>query len=416
MIYLKLLGESFLFALNALRANLLRTILSLVGVTIGILLIISVLTVVDSLERSINDSLSALNKDNMDIRQFPYEFGPEFAWWDYFRRPYCTWEEFQFLSDNLEHAEGITIFAAKGGEILKSGNSSSNQVILIGSSYSFQDVYEVDVENGRYFRPEEDAGGRNVAIIGHRIATDLFQDRDPLGKTIVLKGQKMVVIGKLREQGEGLFGGDSDDDKVYIPYRTIRKLYYSGRNTGMESRISMKGREDDTNLENLEWETRGLLRKIRALKPKEKDNFSLNRQEALIKLFGGFFSAMKLAGWFIGGFSILVGGFGTANIMFVSVRERTHIIGIQKSLGAKNYFILFQFLFESIFLCLIGGTIGLFIVFLLSLISLGSLDLILSLGNIILGISISTIIGVVAGIIPAIQASRMDPVIAIRTQ
>ena len=416
MIYLKLLGESFLFALNALRANLLRTILSLVGVTIGILLIISVLTVVDSLERGINSSLSALNKNNMDIRQFPYTFGPDFAWWEYFRRPYATWEEYEYLSENLENAEGITIFAATGGGVVKSGNSSSNNVILIGCSYSFKDVYEVNVESGRYFTNEEDLGGRNVALIGHRIAKEVFQDRNPIGQTIVIKGQKLRVVGKLKEEGEGLFGGDSDDDQVYVPYRTIKKMYYSGRNSGIESRISMKGKETDTNLEALEWETRGLLRRIRGLKPKEKDNFSLNRQEALINLFGGFFSAMKLAGWFIGGFSILVGGFGTANIMFVSVRERTHIIGIQKSLGAKNYFILFQFLFESVFLCLIGGAIGLFIVFLLSLISLGSLDLVLSLENIILGTSIATIIGVVAGIIPAIQASRMDPVIAIRTQ
>ncbi len=255
-----------------------------------------------------------------------------------------------------------------------------------------------------------------MAIIGHRIAEDLFQDRNPIGKVIKLKGQKFHVIGKLREEGEGFLGGDSADDQAFIPYRTIRTMFYSGRNTGMESRISLKGYETDTNLEKLEWEVRGLMRKVRGLRPKEKDNFSLNRQEALIKLFGGFFSVMKLAGWFIGGFSILVGGFGTANIMFVSVRERTNIIGIQKSLGAKNYFILFQFLFESIFLCLVGGGIGLLFVYLLSFISLGSLDIVLSLGNVVLGVTISTIIGVVAGIIPAIKASRMDPVIAIRTQ
>jgi putative ABC transport system permease protein len=416
MIYLKLLGESFLFAINSLRSNLLRTILSLVGVTIGILLIISVLTVVDSLERSINDSLSALNKNNMDIRQFPYEFGPDFAWWDYFRRPYSTWEEYEYLRDNLENVEGITILAATGGGIVKSGNSSSNNVVVIGASHSLKDVYEINVEAGRYFTPEEDEAGRNVALIGHRVAQDIFQDRNPIGKVIIVKGQKLTVIGTLKEEGEGLLGGNSNDDQLYVPYRTIKKMYYSGRNTGIESRISMKGKESDTNLEALEWETRGLLRRIRGLKPKEKDNFSLNRQEALIKLFGGFFTAMKVAGWFIGGFSILVGGFGTANIMFVSVRERTHIIGIQKSLGAKNYFILFQFLFESIFLCLLGGGIGLFIVFLLSFINLGSLDLVLSFGNVLVGTTISTVIGVVAGIVPAIQASRMDPVIAIRTQ
>lgn len=416
MIFLKLLGESFLFAFNALRSNLLRTVLSLVGVTIGILLIISVLTVVDSMERSINESLSALNKENMDIRRFPYDFGPNFAWWDYFRRPFTTYEEYEFLRDNLENVKGITIFAATGGEIIKYKSSASTGVSMFGVSHSYKDVYEIQIEKGRYFTPQEDEGGRNVAIIGHRIADELFRDGDPIGKIIKIKGRRFYVIGKIKEQGEAFLGGNSEDESVYIPYKTIKQMYYSGRTDGIETLISMKGLETDTNLEQLEWETRGLLRKVRGLKPREKDNFSLNRQEALIKLFGGFFTVMKIAGWFIGGFSILVGGFGTANIMFVSVRERTHIIGIQKSLGAKNYFILFQFLFESIFLCIIGGGIGLLIVWLLSFISLGSLDLVLSWGNLLLGITVSSIIGVVAGIIPAIKASRMDPVIAIRTQ
>lgn len=416
MIFLKLLGESLLFAVNALRSNLLRTILSLVGVTIGILLIISVLTVVDSMERSINDSLSSLNKNNMDIRRFPYEFGPDFAWWDYFRRPFTTWEEYEFLKENLENAEGITIFAATGGEIVKHKSSSSRGVTMFGISHSYKDVYELPVETGRFFTNQEDEAGRNVAIIGHKIADDLFKGADPIGKMISIKGKKFHVIGKIKEQGEAFLGGNSDDESVYIPYKTIKQMYYSGRNRGIETLISMKGMESDENLEKLEWETRGLLRKVRGLKPKEKDDFSLNRQEALITLFGSFFSVMKIAGWFIGGFSILVGGFGTANIMFVSVRERTHIIGIQKSLGAKNYFILFQFLFESIFLCILGGGIGLLFVWLLSFISLGSLDIVLSWGNLLLGITISSIIGIVAGIIPAIKASRMDPVIAIRTQ
>lgn len=416
MIFFKLLGESFRFALNALRSNLLRTILSLTGVTIGILLIISVLTVVDSMERSINDSLSALNKNNMDIRRFPYTFGPDFAWWDYIKRPFTTWEEFEFLRDNLENAAGVTIFAVTNGELVKKGNNSSSNVTMIGVSHTYKDVYELRLENGRYFTLQEDEAGRNVAIIGHRVADDLFNGRDPIGEIISIKGQKFYVIGKLKEEGEGFLGGGSDDDNIFIPFRAIKKMYYSGRNTGIETLISMKGFESDENLEKLEWETRGYLRKVRGLKPKEKDDFSLNRQEALIKLFGGFFAIMKVAGWFIGGFSILVGGFGTANIMFVSVRERTHIIGIQKSLGAKNYFILFQFLFESIFLCIVGGGIGLLIVWGLSFISLGSLDLVLSFGNLVLGITISSIIGVVAGIIPAIKASRMDPVIAIRTQ
>jgi putative ABC transport system permease protein len=244
----------------------------------------------------------------------------------------------------------------------------------------------------------------------------LFKGRDALGKEIKVKGQRFRIIGVLTEEGQGFLGGGSRDDNVYLPFRTIKKMFYSGRNRGLETLISLKGKTEDEGLMELEAELRGLMRMIRGLKPKEKDNFALNRQEALINQIGSIFDVLSIAGWFIGGFSILVGGFGTANIMFVSVRERTPIIGIQKSLGAKNYFILLQFLFESVFLCIIGGGIGIFVVWLLSFISLGSLDLVLSWVNVIWGLGLSSVIGIVAGIVPAIRASRMDPVIAIRTQ
>jgi putative ABC transport system permease protein len=182
----------------------------------------------------------------------------------------------------------------------------------------------------------------------------------------------------------------------------------------VESIIAAKGFEDDEGLKELEGELTGLLRQKRGLRPKEDKNFAINRPEALGEIIGGLFDVVTLAGWVIGSFSILVGGFGIANIMFVSVKERTNIIGIQKSLGAKRFFILFQFLFEAVFLSLLGGLFGLLLVYLISFISLGSLDLTLSFGNIFLGVSVSVIIGTLSGILPALGASRLDPVIAIR--
>jgi len=413
-IIIKLIAESFRFAWNALTTNLLRTTLSLLGVTIGIFAIIAVFTLVDSLERSIKESLSFLGQTNVDIRRFPFEFGPNVPWWEYIKRPYTNYGEYEFLKDNVQNAEGITIFSVVNSTPKYESNSSSN-VTLLGVSNGHSEVYgDFKRMKGRYFTQMENEAGRNVAIIGHRPKTELFGNVDPLGKQIKIKGQKFTVIGVLEEEGAGLFGDVSLDENIFIPYRSFTKLYYVGKG-GLEPMVTLKGREDDIGLVEIEYEVEGLLRKYRGLKPKEKSNFSVVRQQAILNSIGSFFDTLSIGGWIIGGFSILVGGFGIANIMFVSVRERTNIIGIQKSLGAKNYFILFQFLFESVFLAVLGGMFGIFMVFLLSFIDLGNLELVLSFKNVVLGIGVSAIIGTASGIIPAALAARMDPVIAIRT-
>ena len=263
---------------------------------------------------------------------------------------------------------------------------------------------------------EEAETGRNVAIIGHNVAENLFPDEEPLGKEMKVKNLKHIVIGVMKFEGESFLGTPSNDDNVLIPYGAYRKMYNTGTGAWNESgsNIGIKGFEDDIGLVELEYEVAGKMRSRRGLKPKQRDNFAINRPEAITEIISGVFDVVSMAGWVIGGFSILVGGFGIANIMFVSVRERTPLIGIQKSLGAKNYFILFQFLFEAIFLSLMGGLTGLFIVYLLSFISLGTLDLTLTFENILLGAGVASTIGVVSGIIPAVLAARMDPVIAIR--
>ena len=413
MIIFRLVGESFRFAWNALKANILRTLLSLLGVTIGIFAIIAVFTVVDSLERQINESLSFLGRTNMDVRRFPFEFG-NVPWWEYIKRPYSEYSEYEFLRENLKNAEGITIFAVKSNVQPKYESNSMSSINCLGVAHSHKDVYAFKDIIGRYFTPQESASGQNVMLIGHNVKQELFGSINAIGKQVKLKGRKYTVIGVLPEEGEGILGNTSNDDNIYIPYKTFSKIYYVGKG-GVEPIISAKGSEDDLGLVKLEYEMKGILRKARGLKPKEKDNFSLVRQQAILNTIGGFFDALSLGGVLIGGFSILVGGFGIANIMFVSVSERTSIIGLQKSLGAKNYFILFQFLFESIFLAIVGGGIGIFIVFLLSLVPLGSLELVVTTKNIVIGMGVSTVIGTISGIVPAIKASRMDPVLAIRS-
>jgi len=414
MIYIHLLLESFRFALSALRANLLRTILSLLGVTVGIFSIILVFTLVDSLEKNIKSSFNFLGDDVVRIEKFPWIFGESYPWWKYINRPKADYSEYKFLADNTDQAKSITIFAERFGTLIKHENNSLNGAIVSGVAYSHKDVFEIPVDDGRYFSPQEVEKGSNVAIIGFEVAQTLFPNTMAIGKEVKLRGLKFRVIGVMEKKGASVLDAPSADDYVYVPYKTFFKMY-SGRGVfGVESIIAAKGFEDDEGLKELEGELTGLLRQKRGLRPKEDKNFAINRPEALGEIIGGLFDVVTLAGWVIGSFSILVGGFGIANIMFVSVKERTNIIGIQKSLGAKRFFILFQFLFEAVFLSLLGGLFGLLLVYLISFISLGSLDLTLSFGNIFLGVSVSVIIGTVSGILPALGASRLDPVIAIR--
>ncbi|MBL0764670.1 ABC transporter permease [Marivirga atlantica] len=414
MIYIHLLLESFRFALSALRANLMRTILSLLGVTVGIFSIILVFTLVDSLEKNIKSSFNFLGDDVVRIEKFPWIFGESYPWWKYINRPKADYSEYKFLADNTNQAKSITIFAERFGTLIKHENNSLNGAIVSGVAYSHKDVFEIPVDDGRYFSPQEVEKGSNVAIIGYEVAQTLFPNTIAIGKEVKLRGLKFRVIGVMEKKGASVLDAPSADDYVYVPYKTFFKMY-SGRGVfGVESIIAAKGFEDDEGLKELEGELTGLLRQKRGLRPKEDKNFAINRPEALGEIIGGLFDVVTLAGWVIGSFSILVGGFGIANIMFVSVKERTNIIGIQKSLGAKRFFILFQFLFEAVFLSLLGGLFGLLLVYLISFISLGSLDLTLSFGNIFLGVSVSVIIGTLSGILPALGASRLDPVIAIR--
>jgi len=419
VIVVRLILESFRFAWNALKMNLLRTTLSLLGVTIGIFAIISVFTIVDSLEKNIKDSLSFLGTGVIYVGKWPFtaDANGEYNWWDFWNRPNPSYREYKFLDDKLKTGTNISIFADANATLKRKSNSISD-VELNGGSYYFGDLFDLNIDDGRYFNPKEVETGRNVALIGANIVESLFPNGvDPIGEEIKVKNMKYVVIGVLKKEGESFMGFDSKDDYCVIPYNAFRKLYSTGTGRWNElgSTIGMKGDETDIGLVELENELTGLLRNQRGLKPKESDNFALNRPEAIANVLNGIFDVFGIAGWVIGGFSILVGGFGIANIMFVSVKERTNIIGIQKSLGAKNYFVLFQFLFESVFLSVIGGGVGIFLVFLITFIPMGSLEVNLSIQNITLGLGVSAIIGTVSGIIPAALAARLDPVIAIRS-
>ena len=415
MKFLRQTIESFRFAWQALVSNILRTTLSLLGVTIGIFSIIAVLTMVDSLERNIKQSLAEIGTNVLYVQKWPWAFGGEYQWWKFFQRPEPSYTEYKFLKDNLENAESIVAMDFKGNVTVKNGSNSYSSTLIQGISFEYNQISEVTVERGRYFLPQEVDGSRSVAILGSDIAEALFPNvPDPTGLNFKLRGLTFVVVGVTEKKGKGLFDiAGNPDTKCLIPYGAFAKLFQSFKPS---IDIVVKGRDSDEGLVELEAEITGLMRSRRGIRPVQDVNFAINRPEAATKAISGIFSVLTFAGWIIGSFSMLVGGFGIANIMFVSVKERTNLIGIQKSLGAKNYFILFQFLFEAVLLSLVGGLVGLLLVYGMTFVKLGSLEVILSANNVILGLSVSSFIGIVAGIVPALLAARMDPVIAIRAK
>jgi len=413
---IRLILESFGFALGALKGNLMRTVLSLLGVTVGIFAIIAVFTIVDSLERSLKESFSFLGERVINVEKWPYGFEGEYPWWKYLNRPQTSHKEYQFLSENLSSHSAITISARRSNVQLKKENNSFGGALLMGVAANYNKVYEVPIEQGRYFSRQEIQNGKSVVIIGHVVARQLFSNSPAIGGRMKIKGMNFIVIGVMREEGESFIGIVSNDENCLIPFEQFKKLYYTRGTYGIGSTIAVKGREDDQDLQRVEGEIKGLMRTIRGLKPKQEENFALNRPEAIARAIGSTFNVIGIAGWVIGSFSILVGGFGIANIMFVSVKERTPIIGIQKSLGAKNYFILMEFLFEAVFLSLFGGSLGMTMVYGLTFFSLGDLELDLTFGNLATGLGVSVLVGVASGIIPAWMASRMDPVVAIRSK
>ncbi len=414
MLFLKLCKESILFAIGALVVNKLRTILSLLGISIGIFAIISVFTVVDSLQNNLQESISSLGDNVIFIQKWPWEFGEDYPWWKYMNRPLPGYTELEEVRRRTSLAKAVSFMADLPGSVIKYKDNSVENADFIGVASEYENIKSFEIEEGRYFTDNEIEYGRGICLIGADIVADLFPSRTAVGEVISAEGRKLTIIGTFKKEGKSMMG-NSMDNILVVPINYARNII-DIRKDRLDPFIMVKAKDGISN-QQLTDELRGVMRSIRKLKPREDDNFALNETKMISIQLVSLFGFISIAGWIIGGFSILVGGFGIANIMFVSVKERTNIIGIQKSLGAKNYFILLQFLVEAVLLSLLGGIIGLVVVFIGTLIagSMFDFNLTLTQGNILLGLFVSGIIGIISGFVPAWSASRMDPVEAIRS-
>jgi len=413
LVYLRVFKESFSFALNALRNNKLRTFLSLLGVTVGIFSIIAVLAAVDSLDKKIKENLAGLDKNTIYLTKF--SFGPtEVPRWKRDNFPQTDYDDYEFIRRNVPGIAASAYVIFGGNETVRYQGETISGVNVTPVSNEIYTIEDFKVEKGRFYSELESETGAPVIVVGSDLAKNLFDNLNPIGKQVRVYGRKLTVIGVLKKMGAGL--GDSTDDRAYVPANFVRR-FKNGGVSGLPGAVIIKPVEG-ADIGAFEQVLKQKFRAFRGLKADEDDDFFVNKLATMVSFVDAIISSLNLIGWVISGFSLLVGGFGIANIMFVSVKERTNLIGIQKSLGAKNRFILFQFLFEAMILAVVGGLVGLLLVWIIAMIMNGiveDFEFVLSFGNMFLGFILSTCIGLIAGVIPAISASKLDPVEAIRT-
>ncbi|MFZ1703171.1 MAG: ABC transporter permease [Saprospiraceae bacterium] len=415
IIWLKVFSESFLQAISALRANLLRTFLSLIGIMIGIFCIIAVKASVDSLQQSIISGFNELGSDVIYLDKRPWNEDPNQNYWKYEKRPDPSYEDYEAIKAKSKLSQNTSFCIFTGGRTIKFQNNAISNAIIMGSTFEYMDIQNLKLHDGRYFTQLEYENGSPKIILGYKLYNELFGGIEGIGKNVRLFGQNFQVIAYLEEEGEGAFNFLNFDEVIWISYPTIKRFVNTKESGAVGQLLNIKAK-DNVELEELKYELASILRASRRIKPLQDDNFALNELSLLTQVLESVFGAINIAGLIIGIFALIVGMFSVANIMFVSVKERTNIIGIKKALGAKRNIILTEFLIEAVVLCIMGGIIGLIFVFitLKGLSQVTPFEMSLSMSNILQGVLWSIAVGIIAGFIPAFQASKMDPVEAIR--
>ena len=421
------LKEGVVFTWNELKNNKFRTFLSLLGVSIGIFTIVAIFTAVDALKTNVKKGFESMSSNMVQISKWP--FGPEdeegnvvldgsggfteYRWWDYLKRPDITYNHFKFLKANSKLAEDF-LFVYNGSGSVKYGRNTASNVGICCSTDALEMILKINIDKGRMITRSEFEGGNLVAVLGNAVASSLFQEEDPIGRIIKVKGYSFAVVGVMEKQGQSIVDINDTDDGIFIPYLAGKMVFGLREPDGTLNATPKKG----VTSEELAQELRLLMRQARRIRLGQKNDFSVNQISTLTEMLDNLLGIIRTVGWIIAAFSLLIGGFGIANIMFVSVKERTKIIGIQKALGAKRYFIMTQFLAEALILAVAGALVGVLMVALILWIAPipAEYDVHLTFGNILSGVAIASVIGILSGLLPAWSAARLNPVDAINSK
>ena len=400
-----LFWENFRISLGSIFANKTRSILTALGIVIGVLSVTLMGTLISGLDKTFEKSMAGFRSDVLLLSRMEW-FSGDTDWWEMRNRPRMKEDYGQKLLARSQFVEAVAPVSERGGSIIRDDRRIDSRFFGTTTSYLATNS-STEIEQGRFFTDGENRSGARVLVIGGDVADALFPNEDPLDKYVKIGNYKFRVIGILKKMGK-FMGMFSMDNQATMPMGTYKRLY--ARRGWMTLRVKV----NTTDVETAKGDVRGIIRNIRRLKPTEKDNFGINQSSTLEAQYKAIKLAIGGTGIFITALSLIVGGIGIMNIMFVSVKERTREIGVRKALGATKNMILGQFLMEAIMICLIAGLFGMGIAYGLSIIINNFLPSSMPMGLAVGAIILSVIIGVISGLVPSYRAARLDPIDALR--